>query len=61
MNKPQHILAWNHCLNMIKNIIPPTSFKTWFEPIKAVKLNDTTLTIEVPSDFFQGISRNSFH
>lgn len=53
MNEPQHILIWKNCLKMIKDVIPPTSFKTWFEPIKAVNLNDSTLTLEVPSDFFR--------
>jgi chromosomal replication initiator protein len=28
------------------------SFKTWFEPIKPVKLNGSILTIQVPSQFF---------
>ncbi|HAS36102.1 MAG TPA: chromosomal replication initiator protein DnaA, partial [Flavobacteriales bacterium] len=28
------------------------SYKTWFEPIKPVKLKDSVLTIQVPSQFF---------
>jgi len=28
------------------------SFKTWFEPIKPVKLDETALTIQVPNKFF---------
>src|SRR5574344_458457 len=51
MNEPQYISVWSECLKMIRDVIPPTSFKTWFEPLKAVKLEEKTLTLEVPSDF----------
>jgi chromosomal replication initiator protein len=43
--------AWNNCLNLIRDNVSPQNFKTWFEPIKAVKLSGFTLTIEVPSQF----------
>ncbi|HAP02322.1 MAG TPA: chromosomal replication initiator protein DnaA, partial [Bacteroidetes bacterium] len=38
--------------NIIKDLVPTQSFKTWFEPIKPVKLNGSVLTIQVPSQFF---------
>ncbi len=44
--------AWEKCLNVIKDNVPSSSFKTWFEPIKPVKLQDKVLTIQVPSAFF---------
>ncbi len=44
--------AWEKCLNVIKDNVPSSSFKTWFEPIKPVKLHDKVLTIQVPSAFF---------
>lgn len=53
MKEPLHIQVWNNCLNIIKDVVPPTSFKTWFAPIKAVSLIDYTFTIEVPSEFFR--------
>ncbi|MFA5713063.1 MAG: chromosomal replication initiator protein DnaA [Bacteroidales bacterium] len=53
MSEPKHITVWNSCLNIISDIIVPQSFKTWFHPIKAVKLTGTVLTIEVPSNFFR--------
>ena len=53
MNSHQHIQVWNNCLQIIKDVIPSTSFNTWFEPIKAVSLEGTTFTIEVPSEFFR--------
>lgn len=44
--------VWNHCLNIIKDNIPAQSFKTWFEPIKAIRQEGSVLTIQVPSLFF---------
>ncbi|MEA2105628.1 MAG: chromosomal replication initiator protein DnaA [Bacteroidota bacterium] len=37
---------------MIKDNVPSISFRTWFEPIVPLKLNDSVLTIQVPSPFF---------
>ena len=44
--------VWSDCLKFIKDNIQPQAFKTWFEPIKAIKLADKVLSIEVPSKFF---------
>jgi chromosomal replication initiator protein len=44
--------VWNNCLKIIKDNVSPQSFKTWFDPIKAIKLDENILTIEVPSQFF---------
>jgi len=44
--------VWNNCLLIIKDNIPAQSFKTWFEPIKALRLEGNVLTIQVPSLFF---------
>jgi len=44
--------VWNNCLQIIKDNIPNQSFKTWFEPISALKLEGNVLTIQVPSLFF---------
>ena len=44
--------VWNNCLEFIKDNIQPQAYKTWFEPIKAVKLADSALSIQVPSKFF---------
>jgi len=45
--------VWANCLNIIKdNLGNSQSFKTWFEPIKPVKLENKVLTIQVPSQFF---------
>ena len=47
-----HILVWNDCLNIIKKSIDAQPFKTWFEPIKPIKLEKEVLTIQVPNKFF---------
>ncbi|WP_142783162.1 chromosomal replication initiator protein DnaA [Changchengzhania lutea] len=44
--------VWNNCLEFIKDNIQPQAYKTWFEPITAVKLSDNALSIQVPSKFF---------
>ena len=49
----KHTIVWNNCLKVIGDIIPPTSFKTWFDPIVPLRLCENVLTIEVPSNFFR--------
>nr|WP_321244515.1 chromosomal replication initiator protein DnaA [uncultured Psychroserpens sp.] len=44
--------VWDNCLSFIKDNIQPQAYKTWFEPILAVKLTDNALSIQVPSKFF---------
>jgi chromosomal replication initiator protein len=44
--------VWKNCLSFIKDNIQPQAYKTWFEPIVAVKLTDLSLSIQVPSKFF---------
>lgn len=44
--------VWENCLSFIKDNITTQAYKTWFEPIQAVKLTDNSLSIQVPSKFF---------
>ena len=44
--------VWNNCLAFIQDNIQPQAFKTWFEPIRPVKLSENALSIQVPSKFF---------
>src|SRR5690554_6877657 len=44
--------VWNNCLDFIKDNITSQAYKTWFEPIEAVKLTNNALSIQVPSKFF---------
>lgn len=44
--------VWDNCLAFIKDNITTQAYKTWFEPIQAVKLANNALSIQVPSKFF---------
>jgi len=44
--------VWQNCLAIIKDNVNHQSYKTWFEPIKPVRIDGNVLTIEVPSQFF---------
>lgn len=44
--------VWGNCLTYIQDNISPQSYRTWFEPIQAVKLTQDALSIQVPSKFF---------
>ncbi len=47
-----HQRVWNNCLKVIKDNVPSISYRTWFEPIVPLKLDNNILTIQVPSPFF---------
>lgn len=47
-----HATVWDSCLQTIRKAVNPQSYKTWFEPIKAVRLDNNALTIQVPSIIF---------
>ena len=53
MIQERHISVWNNCLNFIQQNIDPKQFSVWFRPIKPVSLAESTLTLEVPSEFFR--------
>jgi len=48
----KHVEVWSNCLEIIKDNINYQSFKTWFEPIIPLKIDNNVLTIQVPSQFF---------
>src|SRR6056297_892042 len=52
MDNNRHQEIWNNCLRIIKDNVPSISFRTWFEPIQPLKLENNILTIQVPSPFF---------
>jgi len=51
---------WNNCLSIIRDNVTIQNFKTWFKPIKAVKLENMVLTIQVPSQFFYEWIENNY-
>ena len=44
--------TWERCLIIIKDQVSSLSYKTWFQPIIPLRLNDKDLTVQVPSQFF---------
>jgi chromosomal replication initiator protein len=46
------ILAWKNCLIKIKENVSLMTYNTWFLPIKPVDLEDSTLRVQIPSQFF---------
>ncbi|MBP3679118.1 MAG: chromosomal replication initiator protein DnaA [Bacteroidaceae bacterium] len=52
MIENNHIGLWNRCLAMIRDNVPETIFKPWFEPIVPLMYQNKALTIGVPSQFF---------
>jgi chromosomal replication initiator protein len=44
--------TWDRCLTIIKDQVSSLSYKTWFQPILPVRLNEKDLTVQVPSQFF---------
>ena len=53
MTQEKHISVWTNCLNFIQQNIDPKQFNLWFKPIRPVSLVESTLTVEVPSEFFR--------
>ena len=44
--------TWERCLTIIKDQVSSLSYKTWFQPILPIRLNEKDLTVQVPSQFF---------
>ena len=45
-------IAWKACLIKIKQNVSMMTYNTWFLPIKPVDLNNLTLKVQIPSQFF---------
>lgn len=46
------VTVWDNCLQTIRRNVNGQSFKTWFEPIRPIRLENAALTIQVPNKFF---------
>ena len=51
MNK-DYKQVWSNCLRFIKDNVNGAEYRTWFETIVPIKLNEKVLTIQVPSPFY---------
>lgn len=52
MIETNHVELWNRCLHIIKDIVPESTYNTWFAPIVPLKYEDKTLIVQIPSQFF---------
>jgi chromosomal replication initiator protein len=46
------VAYWDKCLDIIRDNVSTQVFKTWFEPIQAVRWKDSKLHVKVPSQFY---------
>ncbi len=53
MEQERHIMVWEACLRVFKEILEPGQFSTWFKPIRPVSITGNVITVEVPSEFFR--------
>ena len=56
----RHITVWNDCLQIFKQNVEPKQFDVWFKTIVPVSLEGSTLTVEVPTDFFRSYLEDAF-
>jgi chromosomal replication initiator protein len=45
-------IAWKECLKQIKENVTLMTYNTWFLPIKPLELTNSTLKVQLPSNFF---------
>ena len=56
----RHISVWNACLRIFEQNVEPKQFSIWFKTIVPVSLESSTLTLEVPTDFFRDYLESAF-
>ncbi len=56
----RHISVWDECLQIFEQNVEPKQFEVWFKTIVPVSLEGSTLTVEVPTDFFRSYLEDAF-
>ena len=56
----RHISVWDECLRIFEQNVEPKQFEVWFKTIVPVSLEGSTLTVEVPTDFFRSYLEDAF-
>jgi chromosomal replication initiator protein len=44
--------VWQNCLTLIRDRVAGQTFQTWFVPLKVALLEDSQITLQVPSQFY---------
>lgn len=52
--------TWQQALNLLKEKIDPVQFDTWLSPMKPVDAENSSLTLEVPDEFFARWVRDNY-
>jgi len=60
MSEKNYNQIWKECLGIIKDNIGSPAYETWFEPVKAVSLENSVLTLEVQSDYVRDHIETNF-
>jgi chromosomal replication initiator protein len=51
-DQSNYSLVWKECLKTIKENVTLMTYNTWFVPIKPLELDNSTLKVQLPSQFF---------
>lgn len=52
---------WNNVLNLIKEDVNVVSFNTWFKPLKILSIDNNTIYLEAPEDFFRKMLKQRYY
>jgi chromosomal replication initiator protein len=52
--------AWTECLGLIRDNVQDNSFALWFQTTKGLRLENQTLTVSIPNQFFLDKIRNGY-
>ncbi len=48
----ENLKKWEECLRIIRDILPPEQYKSWFTPLTFLRVEDHVLTIHCPGEYF---------
>lgn len=52
---------WKKCLSLIKEQVKPITYNTWFSPIVPLQIENKTLIVQVPTQFFWEWIEEHYH
>lgn len=50
--QPEAAQLWKQCLQIIRDNVSQQVYKTWFDPVRALKWENKEMIVQVPSQFF---------
>lgn len=55
-----HVKQWESCLEIIRDNINESQYKSWFEPVECFQFEDNVLTLHVPSLYFKDVIESRY-